>query len=96
MGKPTVLNVNPYLKHFELPYPESYKGENIKLLENAGLLEHDNCIPFLAKTQASRGSKADAELRKWETLDVNILNRKEDKKCQQASLTKQMGEDMLE
>ena len=75
--------------------PESYKGENIKLLENAGLLEHDNCIPFLAKTQASGGSKADAELRKWETLDLNILNRKEDKKCQQASLTKQMGEDML-
>ena len=32
---------------------ESYKGENIKMLENAGLLEHDNCIPFLAKTQAN-------------------------------------------
>ena len=74
---------------------ESYKGENIKLLENAGLVEHDNCIPFLAKTQATGGSKADAELRKWETLDVKILNRKEDKKCQEASLTKQMGEEML-
>ena len=58
-------------------------------------MEHDNCIPFLAQTQATGGSKADAELRKWETLDVKILNRKEDKKCQQASLTKQMGEDML-
>ena len=72
--------------------PESYQGENIKLLENAGLLEHDTCIPFLAKTQATGGSKAYAELRKWETLDVKILNRKEDKKCQKASLTKQMGE----
>jgi hypothetical protein len=74
---------------------ESYKGENIKLLENSGLLEHDNCIPFLSKTQANGGSKADAELRKWETLDVNILNRKEDKKCQQLSLNKQIGEEML-
>jgi hypothetical protein len=48
-----------------------------------------------AKTRDSHTSKADAELRKWETLDVNILNRKEDKECQQASLTKQMGEEML-
>ena len=74
---------------------ESYKGENIKLLENAGLLDHDNCIPFLAKIQNSKRSKADAELRKWETLDVNILNRKGDKKSQQASLTKHMEEEML-
>ena len=65
------------------------------MLENAGLLEHDNCIPFLAKTQTNGCSKADAELRKWETLDVNILNRKEDKKCQQVSLNKQIGEEML-
>ena len=75
--------------------PESYQGENIKLLENAGLLEHENCIPFLSKSRHSNKSKADAELRKWETLHVNILNRKEDKKCQQASLTKQMEEEIL-
>jgi len=74
---------------------ESYKGENMKLLENAGLLEHANCIPFLAEIQNSKRSKADAELRKWETLDVNILNRKGDKKSQQASLTKHMEEEML-
>jgi hypothetical protein len=43
---------------------ESYKGENIKLLENAGLLEHENCIPFLAKHQDSNNSKSDPELRK--------------------------------
>ena len=50
--------------------PESYQGENIKLLENAGLLEHENCIPFLSKSRHSNKSKADAELRKWETLHV--------------------------
>jgi hypothetical protein len=58
-------------------------------------VEHDNCIPFLAKTKDSHPSKADAELRKLETLDVNILNRKEDKKCQQESFYKQMGEELL-
>ena len=25
---------------------QSVKGENIKLLEKAGLLEHENCIPY--------------------------------------------------
>ena len=32
---------------------ESIKGENIKLLEKAGLLEHENCIPYLAKSKGS-------------------------------------------
>ena len=74
--------------------PESYQGENIKLLENAGLLEHENCIPFLSKSKHTGTSKADAELRKWETLDVKILDSKQDKKCQQAFLTKQMEEEI--
>ena len=72
--------------------PESYKGENIKLLENAGLLEHENCIPFLSKSRHSNKSKADAELRKWDTLDVKILNCK---KARKESLSKQREEEIL-
>ncbi len=68
---------------------------NNGLLENAGLLEHANCIPFLAKTMDSHTSKSSAELRKLEILHVNILNQKENKKYQEASLTKHIEEDML-
>ena len=32
---------------------------NAKLLETAGLLEHVNCIPYLAKSLANNNSKAD-------------------------------------
>jgi hypothetical protein len=45
--------------------------ENNGLLEKAGMLEHENCIPYLAKTKDSLTSKADVELRKLETLHVN-------------------------
>ena len=62
---------------------ESYKGENIKLLENAGFLEHDNCIPYLGKCKASKRSKADAELQKIEVLDVHLQYRKEDKEAKE-------------
>ena len=72
---------------------ETYKGENIKLLENAGFLDHDNCIPFLDKTQATVGSKADAELRKLETLDVNLWSRKENKKSQEEQFKEKCAEE---
>ena len=32
---------------------------NNGLLEKAGMFEHENCIPYLAKTKDSQGSKAD-------------------------------------
>ena len=59
---------------------ETYKGENIKLLEKAGFLEHENCIPYLGKQNANIASKADAELRKIEPLKVHLQFRKENKK----------------
>ena len=43
----------------------------------------------------SHTSKSNAEIRKLETLHVNILNQKEEKKCQQASLIKHIEEEML-
>ena len=48
---------------------------NALLLQKAGFVEHENCIPYLSKSKASKTSKADAELRKVEALDVNILPR---------------------
>ena len=48
---------------------------NALLLQKAGFVEHENCIPYLSKSQASSTSKADAELRKVEDLDVNLLPR---------------------
>ena len=53
---------------------------NTKLLEKAGFVEHENCIPFLAKPNESKTSKADAELRKIESLDVNVIYRTKDRK----------------
>ena len=57
--------------------------DNDKLLEKAGFVEHENCIPLLARSKGTNASKADAELRRVETLDVKILNRKKDKKIQE-------------
>ena len=48
---------------------------NALLLQKAGFLEHENCIPYLAKTDGTKASKADAELRKVDVLDVNVLPR---------------------
>ena len=69
--------------------------ENVKLLEKAGFVEHENCIPFLARSKDSHTSKADAELRKDENLEVNILNRKEEKKVQKEQFKEKRAEEML-
>ena len=66
---------------------ELYKGENIDLLQKAGLLEHTNCIPLLAKHHSSHNSKADADFKNIGALEINIFNRKEEKKVQQERLT---------
>ena len=57
--------------------------DNDKLLEKAGFLENENCVPLLARSKGTNTSKADAELRREETLYVKILNRKKDKKIQE-------------
>ena len=59
------------------------------------MLEHDNCIPYLFKYRVCNTHKADAELKKLKVLDVNIINRKENMKCQQASLKNKWGEEVL-
>ena len=48
---------------------------NAALLQKDGFVEHDNCIPYLAKSKGTKHSQADAELRKVGYLDVNILSR---------------------
>ena len=45
---------------------------NVALLEKAGLVEHPNCIPYIATSKASRTSKADVTLKKMEEIDVQI------------------------
>merc|ERR1712030_308154 len=47
--------------------------DNDKLLEKARFLEHDNCIPFIARSKGINASKANAELRKVDTLDVHLV-----------------------
>ena len=37
---------------------------NAALLQKGGFVEHDNCIPYLAKSNGTKNSQADAELRK--------------------------------
>ena len=67
--------------------------ENNGLLEKAGMLEHENCIPYLAKTKDSLTSKADVELRKLETLHVNLWSRKENKKSQEEQFKEKCAEE---
>ena len=50
--------------------------ENSKRLVRAGLVEHEHCIPYLARRQSGKKSKADAELRKIDTLKVYVEERK--------------------
>ena len=73
---------------------ELYKGENIDLLQKAGLLEHTNCIPLLAKRQSSNTSKADADFKSIGALEINIFNRKEEKKVQQEQFNEKYAEEM--
>merc|ERR1711867_156536 len=73
---------------------ELYKGENIDLLQKAGLLEHTNCIPLLAKCQSSHTSKADADFKNIGALEINIFNRKEEKKVQQEQFKEKYAEEM--
>ena len=54
--------------------------ENYQLLEKAGFLEHENCIPFLARSKASATHKANAVLQWVEKLDVHLQFYKENKK----------------
>ena len=48
----------------------------MKFLEKVGFLEHENCVPYLAKSKSNAASRVDAEHRKIDTLDINILTRK--------------------
>jgi len=50
------------------------------MMENAGFMEHENCIPYLASTRASKSHKADAELRKVDGLEIRIESRNSKKK----------------
>ena len=69
------------------------KEENAMLLEKSGFIKHENCIPFLSKMRGSQTNKADAELRKIETLDVNILSCGKDRKKQMTSLKTSLQEE---
>ena len=72
---------------------ESFKGENIKLLENAGFLEHENCIPYLAKSKGGKCNKSDAELRKLDVLDVNLHFLEETKKAKEENFQQRRTEE---
>ena len=72
-----------------------YTGkENDKLLEKAGFVEHDNCIPFLARSKGTKTSGADAELKNIGVLEINIFNRKEEKKVQQEQFKENHAKEM--
>ena len=50
---------------------------NVSLLEKAGFVEHENCVPYLAKSKGTNTSKADVDLRRADVpLHINILDRK--------------------
>ena len=70
--------------------------ENDNLLRKAGFIKHENCVPNLAKSQATKTSKADAELRKMETLDVKIISSGKERKKEETSLKTSLQEEAKE
>ena len=63
-------------------------------MQKAGFLEHGNCIPFLAKHQASNRSKIDAEIQWIETLPVNLQIYKENKKQREEKIKEKHVKEM--
>merc|ERR1712208_205693 len=67
--------------------------ENDKILEKAGFVEHGNCIPLLARSKDSHTSKANAEFKNNGVLEINIFNRKQDKKVQEEQFREKHAEE---
>ena len=53
-------------------YNKASMEENTMLMKTAGFVEHENCIPYLAKSQANVKSKANAEFKKVENLEIRL------------------------
>ena len=49
---------------------EEGKEDNVDLLEKAGLVAHENCIPYLAHVKRSKTCKTDMELCRADLLTV--------------------------
>ena len=54
-------------------YNSGTSVNNEELLKKAGFLEHENCIPYLAKSQGGNNNRAVAELQKIGGLEVNVM-----------------------
>ena len=46
------------------------------MLQKAGFVDHENCIPYLAKSQGSKNNKTNAELCKVSALAISITSSK--------------------
>ena len=66
---------------------------NDTLLQNSGLVEHDNCIPYLSKSAGTAASKADAVLRKVDVVHVHIFPCTIDKKKLDVDFKKKLIEE---
>ena len=53
-------------------YNNASLEENTALLTKAGLIPHENCIPFLASSKANAKSKVDMELHRVEILEISL------------------------
>ena len=51
---------------------EGSKEDNAFLLEKAGLVAHENCIPYLAHVKGSKTCKVDMKLCRADILDVKL------------------------
>ena len=57
-------------------------------------MEHDTCIPYLAKSKGTKNSQTDAELRKFGYVDVNIPSRTKDRKKLEVDLKEKLIEEV--
>jgi len=62
------------------------------LLEKAGLLPHDNCIPLLSHKAANKKSKSNMVLKFWEKLEPKGLPQKRGRQRRQIKTTNQNGD----
>ena len=54
---------------------EGSKEDNAFLLEKAGLVAHENCIPYLANVRGSKTCKVDMKLCRADILNVKLKKR---------------------
>ena len=74
---------------------EGSKEDNAFLLEKAGLVAHENCIPYPARVKGSKTCKVDMKLCRADILDVKLPAKKRSAPEKERKHEKSIGKTLL-